>query len=307
MKVFTIHLDHILIVNMIKMRIKKKQKNNNIDAKPLNVFDYLKSLSQKAEDLMEEIKDADNGIDKYKLVFFGSNREKFSFNIFRMPLNFLSVIYNVEVSLKEAKISHRDLEKEIEELKYNYKPKNVEEKEKINGVLMQANDILEYRDKIIEAFRDCTFSSEHLKKSANTAYDYMLKDVKKFIQKIESVVKNINLSLFEDFFESSSPDDYAKKLINVKDPNENKEIVAEIKDGILDLKDRIKEMSEKEKRNKSADETLKIIEEILDYNKGAQKTFSIASKVDKGKSEPKLEESTAKRVRLRRKKTTKIK
>ena len=28
---------------------------------------------------------------------------------------------------------------------------------------MQANDILEYMDKIIEAFRDGTFLSEHLK------------------------------------------------------------------------------------------------------------------------------------------------
>ena len=28
---------------------------------------------------------------------------------------------------------------------------------------MQTNDILEYRDKIIEAFRDGTFLSEHLK------------------------------------------------------------------------------------------------------------------------------------------------
>ena len=28
---------------------------------------------------------------------------------------------------------------------------------------MQANDILQYRDKIIEAFRDGTFLSEHLK------------------------------------------------------------------------------------------------------------------------------------------------
>ena len=135
----------------------------------------------------------------------------------------------------------------------------------------------------------------------------MLKDVKKFIQKIESMVKNINLSLFEDFFESSSPDNYVKKLMNVKDPNENKEIVAKIKDRILDLKDRIREISEKEKRNKSADETLKIIEETLDYNKGAQKTFSIALKVDKGKSEPKHEKIIAKRVRLRRKKITKIK
>ena len=29
---------------------------------------------------------------------------------------------------------------------------------------MQVNDVLKYRDKIIEAFRDGTFSSEHLKK-----------------------------------------------------------------------------------------------------------------------------------------------
>ena len=43
------------------------------------------------------------------------------------------------------------------------------------------------------------------------------------------------------------------------------------------------------------DETLKIIEEILDYNKEAQKTFSIASKVDK--SEPKIEQTITKRVR----------
>ena len=87
---------------------------------------------------------------------------------------------------------------------------------------MQANNMLEYRDKIIEAFRDGTFSSEHLKKSDDAAYDYVLKDVKNFIQKIESMAKNINLTLFEDFFQSSSPADYAKRLINVKDSNENK-------------------------------------------------------------------------------------
>ena len=66
-------------------------------------------------------------------------------------------------------------------------------------------------------------------------------------------------------------------------------------------------MSEKEKKTEGADETLKIIEENLDYNKGVQKTFSIASRVDKGKSESKLEESSAKRVRLRREKISEIK
>ena len=48
------------------------------------------------------------------------------------------------------------------------------------------------------------------------------------------------------------------------------------------------------------DDTLKIIEEIFDYNKGTQKTFSIAEKVDKGNLGPKLEESIAKRVKIRR-------
>ena len=65
-------------------------------------------------------------------------------------------------------------------------------------------------------------------------------------------------------------------------------------------------MSEKEKKNKSANETLKIIEEIFDYNKNAQRFFSFASEVDKGKSEPTPEESIAKRVKLRRETIPKI-
>ena len=44
--------------------------------KPPNVFDYLKSLSQNANDLMDEIKDADNDIDNISLpllVVIGKN------------------------------------------------------------------------------------------------------------------------------------------------------------------------------------------------------------------------------------------
>ena len=113
---------------------------------------------------------------------------------------------------------------------------------------MQANDLLEYRNKTIDVFKDGTFLSEHLKKTDNAAYGYVLKDVKDFIQKIESMSEKINLSLFEDFFESSSPADYAKMLIKTKNLDKNKEIVAEIKDRISDLKQRIKEMSETEKK-----------------------------------------------------------
>ena len=78
----------------------------------------------------------------------------------------------------------------------------------------------------------------------------MLEDVNNFIQKIESMAEKIDLGLLEDFFESSSPADYAKTLINTKNPNENKKIVVEIENKISDLKGRIKKMSETEKKIK---------------------------------------------------------
>ena len=62
---------------MIKIRIKNQQ-NNNIDTKPPNIFYNLKSLSQEAKELMDEIKEAENDIDKYNPVFIGSNREKYA-------------------------------------------------------------------------------------------------------------------------------------------------------------------------------------------------------------------------------------
>ena len=66
---------------------------------------------------------------------------------------------------------------------------------------MDANKMLEYRDKIIEAFRDGTFLSENFKKSDDAAYGYVLWDVDNFIQETKSMEEKINLSLFEDFFD----------------------------------------------------------------------------------------------------------
>ena len=143
---------------------------------------------------------------------------------------------------------------------------------------MQANDVLEYRSKIIKAFKDGTFLSEHLKKSDAAAYNYVLKDVNNFIEEIKWMEEKINLSLFEDFFQSSSPVDYPKKLINIKSPDESRGIVEEIKDRISDLEDKIEQMNEKEKKNVKETE---IIRKILDYNKNAQNIFHRASKVDK--------------------------
>ena len=172
---------------------------------------------------------------------------------------------------------------------------------------MQANDLLESRNEIIKAFKNGIFLSEHLKKSGDAAYNYMLKNANEFIEEIKSTVEKINLSLFEEFFEHSSPADYAKMLINIKNQDENKEIVEEIENRISNLEDRIKKMSEKEKKDKNTDETLEIIKKILDYNKEAQTFFHRASKVDKKKSGRKTDESITKRVKLKNERIAEIK
>ena len=129
--------------------------------------------------MIDEIEDADGDADYGKLLFTGSNKENFNFNI-RKPLDFISAIYNGKISLKEAEIK-------------------------------------------------------------------MLKDASKFIKKIESMAENINLSLFNEFFDSP-PVDYAKYVINLKNTEENKEFVTEAKNRISDLKDEIKKMSERKKK-----------------------------------------------------------
>ena len=90
------------------------------------------------------------------------------------------------------------------------------------------------------------------------------------LKKLNQWKKKINSSLFKEFFELSSPAKYAKELINIKNRDENKEIVAEIENRKSDLKDEIKRMSEKEKKDKNVDETLEIIKKIIDLNKDAQ-------------------------------------
>ena len=56
---------------------------------------------------MDGLEKVNDDIDIYKLVFIGSNKEKFNFNTFNIPLNFLSAIYNSNVSLKEAEFEQK--------------------------------------------------------------------------------------------------------------------------------------------------------------------------------------------------------
>ena len=52
----------------------------------------------------------------------------------------------------------------------------------------------------------------------------MLKGVNKFTEEIKSMEEKTNLSLFEDFFQSSSPANYVTRLIHTRNRDENKKM-----------------------------------------------------------------------------------
>ena len=129
--------------------------------------------------------------------------------------------------------------------------------------------------------------SEHLKKSDDAAYNYVLKDVNEFIDEIKSIEEKNNLSLFEEFFESSS--DYAKMLINTKNADENKEIVEEIEDRISGLKDRIEKMSDKEKNIKMQMRHKRLLEKFFIIIKMLKIFFIVHQKLIKENQNQRLE------------------
>ena len=61
--------------------------------------------------MIDEIEDANDDIDDGKLLSIGSNKERFNFNIFNKPLNFIAAIYNSKISLKEAEFKQKNIEK----------------------------------------------------------------------------------------------------------------------------------------------------------------------------------------------------
>ena len=78
--------------------IENAQKNSIRDDDNESIYHTPKSEfeNQNAKHLMDEIEDADDDIDDYKLLFIGSNKEKFNFNTFWKRLNFISAIIKVK-------------------------------------------------------------------------------------------------------------------------------------------------------------------------------------------------------------------
>ena len=90
---------------------------------------------------------------------------------------------------------------------------------------------------------------------------------KNFFKDIEDESKDINYDLFKEYFDFEVPTVLAKILYETKDKKKNNDLVELIRIRWSNLKDEIKEMSKEKIEHEKPDKILKIVEEILKFNK----------------------------------------
>ena len=261
----------------IKRQSKKQLdaiKNFNISSKPLKEISFFSTLNYEARKLMIKIKQLDNWFDSAQLICTKTDGKTIcNFSNFTFPLKFYSKIHNKYIKLQEAENNQQELKILINKLNKNYNPKiNIKRKEK-KDTLKSVNKLFIIREEIIKAFKNGIFPyiDNKVEKESEEESEEESKEKKidesEFPKNIEDESKAFNYDLFEKHFNNVVPSALAKKLFETKDKKKNNDLVKLIKSGLHDLKNEIKEMSEEEIEIEKPDKILRIVEEILDFNK----------------------------------------
>ena len=125
-------------------------------------------------------------------------------------------------------------------------------------------DIIDFFEKGIFSYKGNVFKTKKEKLEKES-------EENKFFKYIENETKSINYELFEKDFSFAVPSALAKQLFETKDKKKNSEFLELIKVRCSNLKDEIKKVPEDEKKIEQPDKILKIVEEILNFNKKFKK------------------------------------
>ena len=104
----------------------KELKNIN-KSKTLKAIGEISRKNDEANEILLDIKKIDETLDNAELICTKTDRTKYDFNIFVLPLKFVERIYNYKITLDEVKEDQDKLEKLIIRLE-NYSAKKREKK-----------------------------------------------------------------------------------------------------------------------------------------------------------------------------------
>ena len=141
----------------------------------------------------------------------------------------------------------------------------------------------------VEIYKKLVLEEENLKFEKSVGDTVKLKnqkdnlseppEQKKIIEYIENKSKTIDYNLFKEYFDFEVPTVLAKKLYKTKDEKKNNDLVELIKIRWSNLTDEIKKMSEGGIETEKPNKILKIVEEILIFNRENRKQQGLGLKI----------------------------
>ena len=111
--------------------------------------------------------------------------------------------------------------------------------------------------------------SDDLYSSEEEQEEKTITDANAFKEQINKEETYINTELSKKHFKFQRPSDMLKSLYKVN-TNQNNKLVSVINSGLKDLKKEIKEMPEEERKIEKPDKMVKLVEDILRFNKQKQ-------------------------------------
>ena len=106
--------------------------------------------------LLSEFKKIDKTLYNTELVCTKTDRTKYDFNRFSLPLKFIEKIYKYEITLNETIEKQAKLKELINKLN-NYGPRIFKKIEEKNRVLKSAKELFDARDDIMDLLEKGTF------------------------------------------------------------------------------------------------------------------------------------------------------
>ena len=142
------------------------------------------------------------------LVCTKTDKTKYDFNLFSLPLKFIEKIHNYEITLDEAINNQKDLNILINKLNNDYVPRNTEKIEEKKRVLESARKLQNARKNIIDFFEKGIFPYR-----GNVFQTKEESEENKFFKYIENETKDIDYGMFNYYFNFAESSDLAKKII----------------------------------------------------------------------------------------------
>ena len=195
-----------------------------------NLIGEISKRNDEANRLLSEVKKTDETFDNEELVCTKTDRAKCDFNRFSLPLKFIEKIYNYKITLNEAIDTQTELKILMNNLNNDYNPRSSKKEKEKNRVLESAKKLLNMRDDIIDLFekgifpyKGNVFKTKESKESEENKLEKIKDDYKKISQIYWRWI--ISYELFKKHFNFVSPTVLVKKLYEIKNKKENKELV----------------------------------------------------------------------------------